>query len=300
MELQDVQVFADGLAFPEGPVAMADGSLIFGEVRAGRVSRCDANHHVSLVAEVGGGPNGVAMGPDGVLFVANRGDRGDDAKCPPCIQTVDPNTGKVDVLYTEVDGVALASPNDLVFDSTGHFWFTDFGTGEIFYAAADGSQITRAITGLANPNGIGLSPDGTVLYWAQTLVRQVLRRKLSAPGQVIASPGCTIGVLMTTGSIDPEGLLVGLPGYQELDSLAIDSSGAVCVGTLTDSGITVIPADGGPIQKLTFPEHLNDGAFTNICFGGPDMQTAYVTASMTGRVLTFRWPRPGLRLAYQA
>src|SRR5277367_3629515 len=107
MELQDVQVFADGLAFPEGPVAMADGSLIFGEVRAGRVSRRDANHHVSLVAEVGGEPNGVAMGPGGVLFVGNRGDRGDDAKCPPCIQTVDPNTGKVDVLYTEVDGVAL-------------------------------------------------------------------------------------------------------------------------------------------------------------------------------------------------
>jgi gluconolactonase len=298
--LDDVRVLAEGLAYPEGPVAMADGSVLFVEMAAGRVSRCDADGEVSVVAEVGGGPNGAARGPDGAVYVCNNGGVASATRCRPCVQRLEPDTGQVDVLYTEAGGAPLRMPNDLVFDDSGGFWCTDFEGDAILYAAADGSGITRAVSGAPGPNGVGLSPDQSVLYWSQTYTRQVARRRLASPGVVVASPGCSLLALVTTGSVDPYAILVGLPGVQELDSLAVERDGAVCVATLVDSGITVVPADGGPVQKLTLPEDLGEGAVTNLCFGGPDLRTAYITLSLTGRLVSCRWPRPGLRLAFQA
>ena len=90
-EFVDLQVLAEGLMFPEGPVVLADGSLIFAEIRAGRLSRLDVDGQVRPVAITRGGPNGVARGPDGALYVCNNGGRAD--RIPPCIQRVDPATG---------------------------------------------------------------------------------------------------------------------------------------------------------------------------------------------------------------
>src|ERR1017187_9736425 len=101
MELQDVHVLAEGLAFPEGPVAMADGSVVFVEIYAGRVSRCDADGNVSVVAGGGGGPNGAARGPDGAMYICNNGGRATPGQPGTCIQRVEPDTGTVRVLYTE-------------------------------------------------------------------------------------------------------------------------------------------------------------------------------------------------------
>ena len=298
-ELQDVQVVAEGLAFPEGPVAMADGTVVVVELNAGRLTRCCPDGKVSLVADVGGHPAGLAVGPDRALYVCNTGGTSPAGSCPPCIQRVDSETGEAAILYTEAEGVAFGGPDDLVFDHTGSFWFTDLRGNAILYGAPDGSRVVRALNGTPYANGIGLSPDESVLYWAQTYTRQVIRRRLSAPGEMVPSPGCSIASLVEFGRVDWDCLLVGLPGAQELDSLAVDSSGAVCVGTLVDSGITVIPAGGGPVEKLTLPERVADGAVTNICFGGPDLGTAFITLSLTGRLISCRWPRPGLRLAFQ-
>jgi gluconolactonase len=212
---------------------------------------------------------------------------------------VEPDTGKVDVLYTECDGQPLVAPNDLVFDERGGFWFTDFGGNAIYYGTADGMSITRPIPRALGPNGIGRSPNGDVLYWAETHTRQVHRRRLIGPGQIEEAFRCDIGTLVRGGQVDPWTLVAGLPGAQDLDSLAIDSSGAICVGTLVDSGITVISPEDGSYQKLTLPAELAEGAVTNICFGGPDLCTAYITCSLTGRLISCRWPRPGLRLAFQ-
>jgi gluconolactonase len=89
---------------------------------------------------------------------------------------VDLASGKVEVLYTECNGHPLRGPNDIVFDSTGGFWFTDFGKVQerqkdrtaIYYAKADGSLIKEMIFPIDGPNGIGLAPDDTHLYVAQT------------------------------------------------------------------------------------------------------------------------------------
>jgi gluconolactonase len=295
MELTNVRVVAEGLAFPEGPVALPDGSLVVVEMIAGRVTRVWPGGRKHTIADVGGGPNGAATGPDGVLYVCNNG--GIPNRQTACIQRV-ALSGKVEVLYRRCGDTDLVAPNDLVFDDTGHFWFTDFGADAIYYAAADGSSIVKVITECEGPNGIGLAPDGHTVYWAQTHTRQVMLRRLSAPGCVVPSPGYSIKALFMRHGLDPDTLLAGLGGARELDSLAIDSAGAVCVGTLIDSGITVISADGRSAELFKLPPDLTDRIVTNICFGGQDLRTAFITCSETGRLVACDWPRAGLKLAF--
>ena len=298
---------ATGLHFPEGPVAMADGSVILTEMFGKRITRVKADGTKETIATVNGGPNGLALGPDGALYVCNNGgnfeeiDLGglivpggfpEDTYIGGSIQRVDIATGVVTTLYSECDGRKLIAPNDLVFDRDGGFWFTDHGSRKkytsdfsgIFYAKADGSRIQMVVFPVESPNGIGLSPDGKRLYWAETHTGRVFFRNVTAPGEVEeGSP------------IDPTLCLCGLPGLQLLDSLAVDGEGNVCVATILNGGITVIAPSGEILGHVA----TGDMVTTNICFGGPDLQTAYITCSSTGRLVSMRWPVKGLRLNYQ-
>ena len=297
--LEDVRLLAEGLAFPEGPVAMCDGSVIVVELRGGRLTRIEPDGRVTTVCVTGGGPNGAAIGPDGAFYVCNNGGRLPGETCAPSIQRVDPVTGAVDVLYESCDSVAFSSPNDLVFDADGGFWFTDFRGGSILYARPDGSRIERVLGDADHPNGIGLSPDGGTLYWAQTFRRQVARRRVTGFGSLEATPGYDIASALYGSGTDPFALLAGLGGAQELDSLAVAADGSVCVGTLVESGITVISADGAQVVRYVLPLEFDDVAVTNICFGGQGHGTAFITLSQTGRVVSCPWPTPGLPLTFE-
>lgn len=297
---------AHGLRFPEGPIAMPDGSVILVEIERQTLSRVQPDSTVSVIAVLGGGPNGAAIGPDGRCYVCNNGgfewhQRG-NALVPGLqsadyhggsIQVVDLMTGAVETLYTHSDQGPLCGPNDLVFDTHGGFWFTDFGKirrrdmdrGGVYYARADGTACREVIRALVTPNGIGLSPDGTRLYVAETIPGRVWWWEITAPGQVR---------LARTGAVNRGHLLVGVPGYQEFDSLAVDSAGYVCVATLHNGGITVIAPDGERVEHLPLPDPMP----TNICFGGTDLCTAYITLSQAGRLVAMPWPRPGLALPY--
>ena len=298
MELVDVQVVADGLAFPEGPVALADGSVIVVEIHAGLITRCMPDGAKEVIAEVGGGPNGAAIGPDGALYVCNNGGPRSRQPHPPAIQRVDLMTGEWEALYLEADGTPLVAPNDIVFDTEGGFWFTDMKGGAILYARPDGSAIERVVDDASFPNGIGLSPDGTELYWAQTFTRQLMRRRVLAPGVIEQSPGMSVSSLLRKGGLDPWSLVVGLPGCIELDSMAIDSRGRICVGALVDSGIVVADPLKGSWELRRLPASMADGAVTNICFGGDDGRTAFITASEHGRLIASQWDVPGAPLAF--
>jgi len=299
------RTIATGLRFPEGPVAMDDGSVLLVEIERGTLSRVSPDGAVDVVAECGGGPNGAAIGPDGSVWITNNGgcfefvDLGGmlipggvpSGWTGGCIQKVEVATGSVTTVYTECDGRPLRAPNDLVFDSAGGFWFTDHGvrlerssdlTG-VFYAPADGSPIREVIFPLEAPNGVGLSPAGDRIYVAETHTGRVWAWDVPSPGEATGS-----------GLLAPHGdLLCGLPGHQLLDSLAVDGDGWVCVGTLVNGGITAISPDGATVEH----HPVDDLLVTNICFGGPDGRTAFVTSSGTGRLLAAEWPRPGLRLA---
>ncbi len=196
-------------------------------------------------------------------------------------------TGRVEVLYTECDGHRLAGPNDLVFDQHGAFWFTDTGKfrardrdrGGIYYATTDGGFIREAAYPVDAPNGIGLSPDESVLYYAETLTGRLYRRAVVGRGE-----------LEPAAEHDPSKLLCWLPGLQMFDSLAVDSRGNVCVATLFSSCITVVAPDGSWVRQLTLPPKFRDPMVTNLCFSG-DGTTAHVTLSETGRLVRCSWPR---------
>jgi gluconolactonase len=300
----ETRELATGLKFPEGPVALDDGDVMFVEIARGTLSKVTPGGDVEVVAELGGGPNGAAIGPDGAVYICNNGGcfTWDDVMgltipgaVPAAweggsIQRVDLDTGAVSTLYTESSSGPLRAPNDLVFDEHGGFWFTDHGVRQertsdrtgIHYATIDGSSCREVIFPLDAPNGVGLSPDGTRLYAAETHTGRVFWWSVTGPGQV--EQGSPIG--------NGGQLLAGLPGMQLLDSLAVDGEGWVCVGTLGNGGITAISPDGATVEHIPLPDPL----VTNICFGGPELRTAYVTLSGTGALLALDWPRPGLRL----
>ena len=293
-QLQSVDVLAAGLAFPEGPVAMPDGSLLVVETTAGRVTRIGSDGRLWPVADVGGGPNGAAVGPDGALYICNNGGIVRGGTTRPAIQRLDLESGRVDLLYTESDGRPLKAPNDIVFDAEGGFWFTDFGGDTIHYARPDGSGVQTVVKWVHGPNGVGLAPSGDVLYWSETYTRQLHRRRLSGTGILVDSPGHNVPSLLKGLRPDPWTVVLGLPGRRQFDSLAVEESGAVCIGTLIEGGVTVAWPDGHH-EFHSHPAMEADGAVTNICFGGDDMRTAYITCSISGVVLRCRWPRPGLR-----
>jgi gluconolactonase len=301
-----------GLRFPEGPIAMPDGSVILVEMFGPKLTRVDPDGTKTTIAEIPGGPNGAAIGPDGALYLCNNGgcftplDLGGMLLPGPHdpahyiggrIQRVDLATGGVTELYTECDGRPLRAPNDLVFDGDGGFWFTDHGIRDgaartsdltsIYYAKADGSHISEQVHPVEAPNGIGLSPDGSTLYWAETFTGRVFRRSIASPGE-----------LAPAVPLDPSVCLAGLPGYQLLDSLGVDGDGNICVATLVNGGVTVISPDGSSMRHIPTGDLLT----TNICFGDRDgsgeYRDAYITASATGKLLHMRWPNHGLRLNY--
>ena len=308
--MPQIREITSGLEFPEGPVAMNDGSVLVVEVKRGTLTRVRPDGSKEVVAETGGGPNGAAIGPDGMVYICNNGgikwaEDGSPTEGLPAgytggsIQRVDLATGKVETLYTECNGQRLRGPNDLVFDATGGFWFTDFGkVGErqrdrtaVYYAKTDGSLIKEMVFPIDGPNGVGLAPGDTRLYVAQTFEGRVWQWDVPSPGELARAAG--EGGLLLAG---PGGakLLVGLPGYQLFDSLAVDSAGNVCVATLINGGITVISPDGASVEFIPMPDPLT----TNICFGGPDLKTAYITLTSTGKLVAMDWPRPGLKLHY--
>ena len=300
----DVTVMTQGLAFPEGPVALSDGAVLVVEIQRGTLTRVAEDGTQSIVAELGGGPNGAALGPDGHCYICNNGGfewhEGRDGRVFPGeqpanytggrIERVDLKTGAVETLYEACNGERLKGPNDLVFDRTGGFWFTDHGktsprtrdrTG-VFYGAADGSRIEEVIFPMEAPNGIGLSPDEKTLYVAETPTGRLW-------AYAIASPGALDGNV-------PRRMLAQRPDFHMFDSLAVDASGNVCVATLITGGITSHSPDGSTVEFFAMPDVLT----TNIAFGGEGLQTAYITLSSTGKLIKATWPTPGLRLNFQA
>ena len=303
--IQDVEIVAEDLHFPEGPVALDDGSVVVVEIARGTLTRIDPNGQKDIIAELGGGPNGAAIGPDGHCYVCNNGGvewlKQDGMLIPGNIaadysggriERVNLTTGSSEVLYCEANGSPLRGPNDLVFDDAGGFWFTDTGKshlsnverGAIYYARADGSHIEQVLFPYDLPNGIALSPDGKTLYFSETFSARIWQFRLNRPGQLASPPR----------PFNPQDLLYGAPGFCGFDSMCVEANGNICQATLFTGGISVIRPNGTLLEFVELP----DPFVTNISISND--ATAYVTLSGTGQLARLTWTRAGLQLNYGA
>jgi gluconolactonase len=292
-------VVAEGLKFPEAPLVMKDGSVLFVQIEARQVSRLKPDGTVALVAQLDGGPNGLAIGPDKALYIANDGGRFSFNKrgglnypgaipadfVGGMIQRLDLRTGKIRTLYDACDGKKLIAPDDLVFDRHGGMWVSDYGKTKgdagIYYARADGQGIRLAKGGMNAPNGIGLSPDGKQLHVSEG--RQLWTFDIVSPGMLGPSTSY------------PDAAHATLRERSVADSLKVLADGKVAVCTLIAGGISIFDAKGG-----TEFVQFDDPMTTNLAFGGADMRDAWVTLSAQGKIAKVRWPYAGLKPAYVA
>jgi len=324
----EFEVVATGLEYPEGPMACADGSVLLVEVKGGRLTRVLPDGTKVTVATTGGSPNGAAFGPDGKVWVCNSGGfvwipvgpLWVTGPQPPdyqggSIQRVDVATGAVETVHTTfatTDPVTkqpatlpLRGPDDLVFDAAGGLWFTDWGKARlrdrdvtgVYYLPPGGGAVREAIFPLNAPNGIALSPDGRRLYVAETYARRILFWDLAAPGQLAPNPRTLDGSHLLTAAI---------PGQGILDSMRVDAEGNVWAATMlpdgadpcANGGLTVVSPGGEVLQFLEIAVGSPTPLPSNLCFGGEDRRTVYVTCGGSGLLVKARVGVPGLALNF--
>lgn len=278
------RVIATGLSFPEGPALDCNGDLYVVELGGGRITRIYPNGDIETFARPGGGPNGSQFGPDGQLYVCNCG--GFSGKAPGRIERIDAS-GHVEVFLTEVDGEPLSRPNDLGFDAYGHFYFTDpiwpdrdqsaadAPPGHVVFCNRNGNA-HRIHTGFAFPNGIAVSPRGDVLIVCETGTGLLHAFDIIAPGRV--------GLPRVFCNLGPDG---------QPDGFAFDEEGFLLVCGYKTGRIHVFSPEGGKaVEHIDF----EDSEVTNVCFGGPERRTLFVTESGLGRVVACEWKRAGAEL----
>lgn len=303
----DFDVIGNNLGCPEGPVVCDDGSVLTVDIDSGRILRITEGG-VSVVAAPGGGPNGLALGPDGLAYVANNGgflwtevggrripmDLATHANEPTgfaggWIESVDLTTSEVTVLARSCGTKRLTGPNDLIFDEVGGLWFTDQGKlratsidrGGLYYLPP-GGEVQAIAYPLLGPNGVGLSPDCRRVYVTETLTGRVWAWDLAAPGEVRPA---TASLAIPHGGT----CLVATPFA--LDSLAVEADGRIVIGGIGD-GLVVVTPNGQEVDVHPIPGDVT----TNIAFGGADRRRAVITLSGSGRLAETTWPRPGLQL----
>ncbi len=309
------RTLADGIRGPEGTSVLPDGSVTCVEFTAGNLLRITERGEREVLCAPGPGVVGTALGLDGALYVVKldpvrfaRGHRsialprtssqpqhitpsgaesgtGDAAAAPsPArILRLDLKTRALHTLYTACDGEPLTGPDDLVVDRWGDLWVSDMIDNCVYWCRPDGTSIRRVIVDVPGINGIALSPDHTRLY-------------IIGHGRLLAYDIVGRGALATADGRPRAHELAVLPPNVHLpDGMRTERDGNIVCACWGD-GLYVYRPDGGLLSSMALPGLR----IINLCFGGPDLRTAYLAAvppdGMTGMLLAMPWPRPGMRL----
>ncbi len=266
-----IELIKEGFTGTEGPVGLSDGSLLFTETNANRVTRIAADGTTSTFVEGSNGANGLGFTANGDLYA---------------VQVLKPRVGiifppeKVRTLADNFEGAPFGRPNDLVVDKQGNVYFTDSGANPpppgtpapdakadarppakpAVYRISRQGELKRLAADIERPNGIQLSPDDKTLYVANTYGEYLLAYDVHADG-----------------SLGPRRNFAKLEGWRKTetggtsgaDGLAVDDQGHVFVATTT--GVQVFDKQGAALGTIALPKQPQ-----NLAFAGDDKKTLYV------------------------
>jgi len=245
-----VEKLAGGFAFTEGPAADAQGNVYFSDIPNNRIHKWSLDGKLSTFHENSGGANGLYFDKDGNLLACEGGGRR--------LVSIDPK-GNVTVLIDKYKGKKFNSLNDLWIDPKGGVYFTDprYGNrdgmeqdGEhVYYLPPDRKKLIRVIDDMVRPNGVIGTPDGWTLYVTDHGGGKTFAYKINLDGTLSGKK-----LIATEGS----------------DGMTIDNEGNIY---LTTAGVAVYDKQGNKIEMIDVPERP-----ANVCFGGSDNQTLFITA----------------------
>ncbi|HZV06661.1 MAG TPA: SMP-30/gluconolactonase/LRE family protein [Gemmataceae bacterium] len=251
-----VEKLAGGFKFTEGPAADADGNVFFTDQPNDRILKWSTDGKLSTFLSPCGRANGLCFDAKGNLWACA------DEKNE--LWRIDPK-GKATVVVKDYQGKLLNGPNDLWIHSKGGVYFTDpfykrdywkRGAKEqdreaVYYLDPDHKTLTRVADDLRQPNGIIGTPDGKTLYVADIGASKTYAYDIA-----------------DDGALKNKRLFCAMGS----DGMTLDSEGNVY---LTGRGVTVFDKSGKKIEQIAVPELWT----ANVCFGGKDGKTLFITAS---------------------
>lgn len=254
----------------EGPSFDRAGNLYVVDIPNGRVFRIAPDGKVKTIAEYDGEPNGLKIHKNGQIFIADH---------KQGLLTLDPETGSISVFVDRPHGERFKGLNDLVFARNGDLYFTDQGesglhdpTGRLYRLRASG-QLEVLLANIPSPNGLVLTPDESILYFAVTRGNSIWRVPLLPDGRI-----GRVGVwVQMSGGIGPDGM-------------AIDVEGRVVVAHPGMGAAWIFSKQGEPVYRV---RSCTDVFVTNVAYGGPSRQTLYMTEAYSGAVLSAGLDVPG-------
>jgi gluconolactonase len=263
VDVASLRQVGDGFGFPEGPVMLPDGYLVFSDIADDALVRFTRPGRTGIFRQPSGGANGNTLDPRGRLVTCEAGRRR--------VTRTEPD-GTITVLAAHHEGKRLNAPNDVVVRSDGAVYFTDpifLGPDEpllapsymaldscgVFRIAPDG-ELTRLTTELSRPNGLAFSPDEARLYVVDSADNSVSAFDVAPDGSL---RGRRPWLVMRHAA---EG--VG-------DGMKVDTAGHAYV--TGPGGVWVAAPDGSPLGILRLPV-----VATNLAFYGYDAKILFITA----------------------
>lgn len=262
------QLVSRQFKFTEGPAVDKAGNVFFTDQPNDKIWKYDTSGKLSVFLEKAGRANGLYFDKQGNLLAC--------ADEQNQLWSITPN-GAITVLLQDVQGHRFNGPNDLwVHPSSGRIYFTDpyyqrdywtrtapdpnLGGQKVYVLSKGQKQAAVADDQLQQPNGIIGTPDGRQLYVADIKANKTYRYQIAADGQLSNRQ-----LFVAQGS----------------DGMTVDSEGNVY---LTGKGVTVYNRAGQKIQHIDVPADWT----ANVCFGGRDRKTLFITASEAVFILPMR------------
>lgn len=256
--------------FTEGPAVDASGNVYFTDQPNDRILKWSPREGITVFMEGAGRSNGLYFDRNGNLIAC--------ADLNNELWSIAPDKS-VTVLVRDFEGKKLNGPNDVWVHPGGAMYFTDpffkrnywertekeIENEDVYYLAPDRKTLRVAATGLVKPNGIIGTPDGKTLYVAD-----------------IGDGKTYVFDIGADGSLSNRRLFAEMGS----DGMTIDSKGNIY---LTGRGVTVLNPEGKKLGVIPIPENWT----ANVCFGGKDMKTLFVTASKS--VYTVKMRVKGVR-----